>query len=73
MCYEAGILTPKLLKKYVKMVYDGVKLANVKINDWNDISFTVKFTEPRFFYWEYKHYDSIINSKREDICSCEED
>lgn len=66
LSYEAGLLTPKLLKKYVKTVYDGIKLSNVKINDWNDISFTVKFTEPRMFYWRYKRYQSTFNFSGED-------
>lgn len=50
LCVDFGLLTPKLLKKYVSTFFDGVKLCNVKINDWNNISFTVKFTEPRIFY-----------------------
>lgn len=44
LCVDFGFLTPRLLKKYVSIFFDGVKLYNVKINDWNNISFTVKFT-----------------------------
>lgn len=57
LCVDFGFLTPKLLKKYVSIFFDGVKLYNVKINDWNNISFTVKFTESRLFYL----YNSINN------------
>lgn len=57
LCVDFGFLTPKLLKKYVSIFFDGVKLYNVKINDWNNISFTVKFTESRLFYL----YNSIRN------------
>lgn len=55
-CDEFEILTPKFLKQYTKALFDGVKLTNVKIRDWDDISFTVKFTEPRFYYW----WDKLI-------------
>lgn len=57
LCVDFGFLTPRLLKKYVSIFFDGVKLYNVKINDWNNISFTVKFTESRLFYL----YNSISN------------
>lgn len=50
LCVDFGLLTPKLLKEYVNTFFDGVKLINVKVNNWNDISFTIKFTEPRLFY-----------------------
>lgn len=64
--YTNGYLTPKVFKKYVKTFYDGVKLTNVKVNNWDDISFTVKFTAIEYSWWYKKLVE--MRDKRLGIC-----
>lgn len=50
-CYDFNFLTPYCLKQCTRALFDGVKLKNVKINDWDNISFVVKYTESNFLNW----------------------
>lgn len=61
--YKYHELTPQMLKNYVKTFFKGVKLTNVKISDWDDISFTVKFTAIEYSWW-YKKLTEIRNKKK---------
>lgn len=59
--YKYHELTPKMLKNYVKTFFKGVKLTNVKVRDWDDISFTIKFTAIEYSWW-YKKLAKLRNN-----------